>query len=1050
MKVKFTKLAALLLAGVALFATGCNDYEVDIQKNAAAIADANAQIAALQATIATLETAANHQADIDKLNQTISGLKSALEGDIKKANEEIQKLKDADEGFKTQIADLVKNKADKAEVEKLIKDEIARLEGRIKTIEDAIKTINEETIPGINKQIEALKDKDASQDETIELLKKAVDNLSKVYATKDELKAEVDKIMKALEGYATKEALENAINEALAAVSDLKGAIRSLVFVPEVYVDGVEAILVSTLNYNPLLLQNPDSLAEVAVPDTASVNVTPVVTAKYHVIPSDADLSFLTEGDTVKFVLRAEDPFIVSRAAVKPTEDFSVTGIYRGRDKVEADVIDIEVKVTGKPAEDELISVVALQLQNGTEIYTSDYATIFSQEIAELRIADPTNEEDAHYRRATEVISQTDDEAFISDVAAWTEAFDTLSVDHQMAYDEAFDLKKYVVAHFLGEAELDSMETECAGANEKIFEGLGFTWKFELVENYEIGDSEMFNLTEDGVLTAKDGNAINLTPIVRVTIVDPENEDSNVQIAYVKVWVAPSDKEFDIIWSKGDKGEIKDQFEFKCEGDTLVADSLAMYKEVYDLFPITRTNFDAAYPTLKEVKDTLGDVSYDIETGELSWVMPAEELWPIAADPNHNSDDPIVITKDVYFEAANGAQVVITLTADVKPVQAYKIPVERYIPNYWNENLTAAQYNVATPDLGETDSTLCVFHNNINAAFLTDEEGVIDLAERTLKDGTKLPAVGEPGLEVTNINYFFCPEIEKVKKVGKYDVKFTVKADSLELWAAIGTEEAVKIATIDNESTEKELTPNIVILEKDTTDPNHAAKRLLNTDELFIYLGATGLVCGDEGFEVNLYWPDADGNYLDHFQADYIQPVKVTDTATDNFIDAVDFGQDGSFITLKDLVAPKDWRGRVFGMNEGDQYYNYWDYYGIFRISVDVDAITCDLTPDESVPVTLELKPMSKDELLQSVKGDEPLRDAEGNVVKDDEGKVITVAQYIEGIDDGGFGFLTYRNNGTYVKAFNLFVPVTVQYGWGIISTPEPITVNVATTIKED
>ena len=1067
MKVKFTKLAALLLAGVALFATGCNDYEVDIQKNAAAIADANAQIAALQATIATLETAANHQADVDKLNKAITDLESSLKSLIDKkadkaaldaAIERIKAIEDAK--FQEQIdalkADVAKM-ATKAELEKAVADlttlingEIAKLEARVAATEAAIKKINEETIPGINTQIEALKTKNGEQDETIRLLKEAVDGLGAIYATKAEVKAEVDKIMKALEGYATKAELEKAINDALDAISDVKGAIRSLVFVPEVYVDGVEAILVSTLNYTPLLLQNPDSLAEVAVLDTATVNVTPVVTAKYHVIPSDADLSFLTEGDTVKFVLRAEDPFIVSRAAIKPTEDFTVTGIYRGRDKVEADVIDIEVKVTGKPAEDELISVVALQLQNGTEIYTSDYATIFSQDIADLRIADPTNEKDAHYRRATEVISETDDEAFISDVAAWTEAFDTLSVDHQMAYDEAFDLKKYVVAHFLGEEELDSMETECAGANEKIFEGLGFTWKFELVENYEIGDSEMFNLTEDGVLTAEDGNAINLTPIVRVTIVDPENENSNVQIAYVKVWVAPSDKEADIIWSKGDEGEIKDQFEFKCEGDTLIADSLAMYKEVYDLFPITRTNFDAAYPKFVDDTDTLGKVSYDLETGELLWVIPAEELWPIASDPNHKTDDPIVITKDVYFEAENGAQVVITVTADVKPVEAYKIPVERYIPNYWNENLTAAQYNVATPDLGETDSTLCVFHNNINAAFLTDEEGVIDLAERTLKDGTKLPAVGEPGLEVTNINYFFCPEIEKVTKVGKYDVKFTVKADSLELWAAIGTEEAVKIATIDNASTEKELTPNIVILEKDTTDPNHAAKRLLNTDELFIYLGATGLVCGDEGFEVNLYWPDADGNYLDHFQADYIQPVKVTDTATDNFIDAVDFGQDGSFITLKDLVAPKDWRGRVFGMNEGDQYYNYWDYYGIFKISVDVDAITCDLTPDETVPVTLELKPMSKDELLQSVKGDEPLRDAEGNVVKDDEGKVITVAQYIEGIDDGGFGFLTYRNNGTYVKAFKLFVPVTVQYGWGIISTPEPITVNVATTIKED
>ena len=102
------------------------------------------------------------------------------------------------------------------------------------------------------------------------------------------------------------------------------------------------------------------------------------------------------------------------------------------------------------------------------------------------------------------------------------------------------------------------------------------------------------------------------------------------------------------------------------------------------------------------------------------------------------------------------------------------------------------------------------------------------------------------------------------------------------------------------------------------------------------------------------------------------------------------------------------------------------------------------------MPVTLELEPMSKEDLLGKVKADEPLRDADGNIVKDDEGNVVTVGAYIEGIDDGGFGFLTYRNNGTYVKAFKLQVPVTVQYGWGIITTPEPITVDVATTIKDE
>ena len=1076
MKVKFTKLAALLLAGVALFATGCTDYEVDIQRNADAIADAKAQIAALQATIATLETAANHQADVDKLNKAITDLESSLKSLIDKkadkaaldaAIERIKAIEDAK--FQEQIdalkADIAKM-ATKAELEKAVADlttlinaEISKLEDRVAATEAAIKKINEETIPGINQQIEALKTKNGEQDETIRLLKEAVDGLGKIYATKAEVQAEVDKIMKALEGYATTEALENAINEALAAISDVKGAIRSLVFVPEVYVDGVEAILVSTFNYTPLALKDTNKVSEFAeaAADT-SLLVTPVVTAKYHVIPSDADLSFLNVGDSVKFVLRAEDPFIVSRAD-EPSEDFSVAGIYQGRDTTETDVINIEVKVTGKPAEGSLISVVALQLQNGTEIYTSDYATIFAQEIADIRIADPTNEEDAHYRRATEVISGTDDEAFISDVEAWTEAFDTLSVDHQMAYDEAFDLKKYVVAHFLGEEELDSQETECAGANEKIFEGLGFTWKFELVENYEIGDSEMFDLTEDGVLTAKDGNAINLTPIVRVTIVDPENDDNNVQIAYVKVWVAPSDKETDITWKKVG-GDVLDEVVFECEGDSLVADSTVLYKKVYDLFPITKTNFDAVYTefvqSYDEKVDTIGTVTYDPESGELVWFVPAEDIWPIASDPNLK-DEERVLTHNVAFVAVNGAEVVVTLKADVQPVDPYKIPVEKYIKNYWNDDLTAAQYNVFTPDYGETDSTKCVFHNNINAAFITDDEGVIDLT-----------GIGREDLEVTNIKYFFCDDMEDITKIGDYNVTFTVEdgtgtrtdVNGVEfsvdgyntiLKAKIDTVEA-EIAYICNDADEKDLTPNVVVLVKDL-DPNHIAKKLLNTDKFYVLLGATGMICGDEGFEVNLWWqhnPGTDEDWLDHFQADYIQPVKVTDTATDNFVDAVDFGQEGSFITLKDLVAPKDWRGRVFGMNEGDQYYNYWDYYGIFKISVDVDAITCDLTPDKKVPVTILLEPKSKDELKASLNVSEAMRDAEGNVMKDDEGNVITIGAYIDGIDDGGFGFLTYRNNGTYVKEFDLFVPVTVQYGWGIITTENPITVHVETTIKED
>ncbi len=77
MKVKFTKLAALLLAGAALFATGCTDYEVDIQKNADAIAAANAQISALQSAITSLQS--THSTDVAALNKAISDLQALVD-----------------------------------------------------------------------------------------------------------------------------------------------------------------------------------------------------------------------------------------------------------------------------------------------------------------------------------------------------------------------------------------------------------------------------------------------------------------------------------------------------------------------------------------------------------------------------------------------------------------------------------------------------------------------------------------------------------------------------------------------------------------------------------------------------------------------------------------------------------------------------------------------------------------------------------------------------------------------------------------------------------
>ncbi len=148
MKIRFFRFAAALFAGAALLATGCTDYDVDIQKvdqkvDALAtetngkIASLEQQIAGINTTIATLETAANHKADIDKLNTAISNLEAALKEDYQK------RIQDAVADLTTEIGKKVDQTAydlDKGRIEQAIRDVNDALDAaklRIKALEDA-------------------------------------------------------------------------------------------------------------------------------------------------------------------------------------------------------------------------------------------------------------------------------------------------------------------------------------------------------------------------------------------------------------------------------------------------------------------------------------------------------------------------------------------------------------------------------------------------------------------------------------------------------------------------------------------------------------------------------------------------------------------------------------------------------------------------------------------------------------------------------------------------------------------------------------------------
>ena len=245
MKVKFTKLAALLLAGVALFATGCTDYEVDIQKvdkkvdNLTTevngkIASLEQQIAGINATIATLEKAADHDKDIKAVRDEMAALKTALEtefnGKIDKAVADLT----AEINKKVNQADY---DADKAVIEKAIKDlndALNAAKDRIKALEDA----------KFQDQIDAVKDrvtkcenllagdwKGKTVKETIDDLAKAVADLEsnlngKISALELRVKANEDAIKEIKE--TTLPDLKKRVEDLEAAKTKMEGDIAAL------------------------------------------------------------------------------------------------------------------------------------------------------------------------------------------------------------------------------------------------------------------------------------------------------------------------------------------------------------------------------------------------------------------------------------------------------------------------------------------------------------------------------------------------------------------------------------------------------------------------------------------------------------------------------------------------------------------------------------------------------------------------------------------------------------------------------------------------------
>jgi hypothetical protein len=228
---------------------------------------------------------------------------------------------------------------------------------------------------------------------------------------------------------------------------------------PKTYVDGVEAMDLSTFKYAPKTLDKKDSKDEKTLVGKDSVSISPVILAEYHVNPANADLSYLKEGTSegLSFVIQPNAKKIETKA--EASKDFNAVPVFKS---FKDGVLTVEVKVTGTAATEDLLSVIALNVKKADgEFVVSDYATLYTTDMDELRIADPNaaakakfgKDTDEHYRRTVNnAINAADGEAYLKDKEVWSEGETALATaetycDTTVKFNSKLDLNGVVAAH---------------------------------------------------------------------------------------------------------------------------------------------------------------------------------------------------------------------------------------------------------------------------------------------------------------------------------------------------------------------------------------------------------------------------------------------------------------------------------------------------------------------------------------------------------------------------------------------------------------------------
>lgn len=801
-------------------------------------------------------------------------------------------------------------------------------------------------------------------------------------------------------------------------VINLTTELKSLVFSPDFYYGGIEALDVASYKYKPLTLKPVDANADNATdaPTVAAKFFTyaPELNATYFLNPSNAKID-VEKLDNYKFI--PYDKKYYSRAI--ESTDFTVTKAEKkdGQVTVYASYRGEEIK----KLTDNQVTVIALQYKGDDNVVTSDFAALRNTNWEKLALNNPKGGVNNH---------AAGNDHLYTTAAAAIAADATVEV----GWDKTIDLREYVNTDRVEEGSTEGCKAWDKNAAAGTVDKIGFKYVFELV-GYKAGDNKTMQsvhaaiaddgytlrpqMPKDGVQQAYGANqskaTIDKEPLVRVSLVDTKNKNQVVAVGYMKLKIVLTPVA-DVKPETLDMGAQTKAYTLTCGTAAYLTQELKWHdveEKIIAKINVSKADFHNNYELVGTEADAtqfdangvslttkVGVVSQTTayvdgtETQILKWVVKNQEAYTAFKAGKKE------LSTLVCYQNKSNAKDKVYLKFTWKP-EAINIEPKT---SFSNDNKIKSYWYAANDPVAGTGWN--EIHGNVEVVGTTNNEVV---------DGVTT-AVADDEFVFNIKNTLVGNKLTVAKFAAPYQGLDTQVATTFEfvnghgLYANATGNELYAESTLTNKVATLNKTTGVVML-----NDNAKAKKLLNAyghttkaeleKSLTARVKVVAKVCSDINVPVS----------ENEFDVKFIRPISVT-SASATFTDAAE--------TEKALsLTFKDWRNMGFtDASRIPSGANFFAYYGVSAIALDTDNATTDLNGNAAD----KLKVVAPNIKL-------------GYEVPAGNGTQIVA---------GDYGMITYENLGNTVGTFHIVIPGTVTYHWGELPIKVQVTVNGTVSAK--